>query len=291
MLIFGFVFAPPFAHCEQPLTIEDRYTTLHAAKQKAYKLKDRERNAILTTEYERLFGEYTPLDSVNQFSDKDLRSLFNAASLAAYFVIEQRYVNDMQLVLDALERENLATEQDYMALFRSLVQVRNFSGAEALRNKNPRYVFPALPDIPTAFRDNQVTAFDTSSDGSLKPLELDVSNGSHLIVIAHPLCYFSRQAIIDIAADVRFKGFFLSHTIFLAPVSGDLYLDEFNKWNNEYPHARIVQARHESDWPLITEWSTPQFYVVKNGKVASHIVGWPKEGRKAELLDLLQTLE
>ena len=39
---------------------------------------------------------------------------------------------------------------------------------------------------------------------------------------------------------------------------------------------------------MIDYWGTPTFYFLQNGVVRAKVTGWPKEGRRAELLAALR---
>jgi hypothetical protein len=62
---------------------------------------------------------------------------------------------------------------------------------------------------------------------------------------------------------------------------------EFQRWNHEHPAMQHTIAYRNDEWPMIDWWGTPTFYFIKDGAVIAKFVGWPKEGRRAELLTAL----
>lgn len=276
---------------EQMSGVEVRYTQLHAAEQAALLLQEERRDAIITDEYESLFSGLMTKAALERSTTADLHFLFKAAYLPAFYIGSPRYVDDVSNVLNALERRNAATSEERERLYRAFLLIRDFASARELLQRHSNLPVDPIPAISSGFNDPKVNAFDFDADADvLRPLRFDVSRGAHLIVIAHPLCGFSRNAVASIEEDSAFAEVLAARTVWLAPVDGSLYLAEFRDWNRAHPNVHIVQARRKSDWPMIKDWGTPQFYALRDGEVVAHVVGWPKEGRRQELLDLLGVL-
>ena len=281
----------PAAEAGQKVDFDARYTKLHAVEQVAIRFPESKRDALISDQYRWLFHRFMEPRTLKKLSSDDLRFLFKAASMAAFYTVDKIYANDLRHVAAELEMRNAATNEQRVKLFHVLVQLRDFVEAKALLEKHPELEVEALPRIPPDFGSAQTVAFD-ATDGAdeLKSLAFDVSKGVHLVVISHPLCSFSRNAVAALEADPEVASVFSQRTIWLAPVDGRLHLKENREWNIQHPQAHIVQARHESDWPMLNEWATPQFYAIRDGAVIAHVTGWPKEGRKVELAELLKRL-
>ena len=43
-------------------------------------------------------------------------------------------------------------------------------------------------------------------------------------------------------------------------------------------------ADQRADWPALDSWGTPTFYFFQRGALVSKVRGWPRAGRRAELL-------
>ena len=272
--------------------IEARYTQLHAAEQAALSLGDAHaRNARIAERYQVLFAGLFAQTALKAATVTDLHFLFQAARVPAFYTSEARYVDDMRRVLDALAQHNAVTDREREEMYVSLLSLRDFAAAQALLQQSPQLHIDSPPVVPAGFDNPKVTAFDVDTSANmLMPLQLDVTHGEQLVVIAHPLCGFSRNAVAAIEQDPAFARLLAATTIWLAPVNGRLYLTEFRDWNGAHPHTRIVQAWHASSWPMITDWASPQFYLLRDGKVVAHVVGWPKQGRKQELMALLEKM-
>ncbi len=267
-----------------------RYARLHAVEQAALRLEDAQaRDALITKRYQAFFPGRMTAQALRRTSVADLHWLFRAAAIPAFYTPQRRYVEDMQRVVEELAARGAATDAEHQELFQAMVALRDFAAARAVLQRAPGMHVDPLPIVPAAFDDPAVTAFDVEATADvLVPLRLDVRRGAHLVVVAHPACAFSRNAIEAIERDPALAEFLASTTVWMAPVSGRLHLQDFRDWNRAHPGAHLVQAWHAGQWPQITDWATPQFYALRDGKVVAHVVGWPKSGRREELRALLQ---
>ena len=72
--------------------------------------------------------------------------------------------------------------------------------------------------------------------------------------------------------------------IWLAPVDMQLYFDKVQAWNRDQSTAQVVIARHRRDWPMVDDWSTPNFYLIQDGVTLDHFSGWPLDGSNRQRL-------
>ncbi|HTX59458.1 MAG TPA: hypothetical protein VMH02_07220, partial [Verrucomicrobiae bacterium] len=61
-------------------------------------------------------------------------------------------------------------------------------------------------------------------------------------------------------------------------------------WNRRHPREPMTFAYAESEWPAIDRWELPVFYFFRDGKLAAEVVGWPRGGRKPQILRALQQI-
>ena len=104
-----------------------------------------------------------------------------------------------------------------------------------------------------------------------------------MVVISHPLCHFSRNAMAAIEADPALSKA-MARSLWLAPVDRKLNLEVIRQWNGEHPEHPMVIAFDRAEWPDFDSWSTPMFYFLRDGKLVSVVEGWPSEGNKEALL-------
>ncbi len=123
------------------------------------------------------------------------------------------------------------------------------------------------------------SALVLSEDGlsaSQRPIRL--SGSVDIVVIGHPLCHFSRDAVAAIDADPHLKAAFASHSRWLMPQDGRMRPRGVAAWNAAHPLARMEYIYRQSDWAAIDTWSTPTFYFFRNGRQVGKLVGWAPDG-------------
>jgi hypothetical protein len=124
----------------------------------------------------------------------------------------------------------------------------------------------------------------------LARLPVEPKNANFVVVVAHPLCHFSQNAISAIAADPELSAG-LKQAIWLAPPDGNLRLDVFRNWNRIHPLQRMAIAYTKTEWPSIDSWETPTFYFFRKGELVGKVAGWPVSGHSQELREQLRKLE
>ena len=274
-------------------SIEGRYNELHRLEQATASLPERDQSNEIARTYRNLFSAAVIPESLRQASPQDLGVTLKAAYLAAAYDENKHHFNDMREVFSELEHRNLVTEDQGELMFRALIAYRDFDAARSLLSRYPRLSVEPVPEILiSGDGPNGYNVFAVNGDKyALQQATIDISTGTHLIIISHPLCSFSRNAKKDLEADAEFSFAFSPKATWLAPVSGRLDLDEIRNWNQSNPDAQIVIARTKSNWKMIDQWATPQFYAVRDGEIVGHVSGWPKEGRKKDLAALISKLQ
>ncbi|MFL9582084.1 hypothetical protein [Stenotrophomonas sp. AB1(2024)] len=75
--------------------------------------------------------------------------------------------------------------------------------------------------------------------------------------------------------------------LWVVPPERDLNFDLVGSWNSEHPTVPVRLVDRTSQWNF-EHWSTPSFYVLKDGEVIGHRTGWANDGRgRADVLDLI----
>jgi hypothetical protein len=117
---------------------------------------------------------------------------------------------------------------------------------------------------------------------------VDLQRPAQVVIVSHPLCHFSQAAVQDIQADPVLDKVFREHAKWLVPQDAHLYFDIMQRWNREHPGREVTMTVRREEWPMIDSWSTPTFYFLENGVVSAKVEGWPKGGRRPELLAALR---
>ncbi|MDR6641578.1 hypothetical protein J2X57_000772 [Luteibacter sp. 1214] len=231
-----------------------------------------QRNHLIVAEYDRLFP-YSAA-TLPSMSDDELRSAFSASYLAAFFAMDRRLTSEVEAYLHALEQRGIVSGKDFVKMHDIFVATRMFDRANEIKTKYPDLNMEKAPTIigrsPVRKPSRLVP---TSQDDSLtyQPVNL---KGRVLVVIAHPLCHFSVNAIKAISEEPALSSIFKG-AVWLAPPGPRLNLPEINKWNEDHPAAPLAFMDQREDWPMFDAWATPTFYFLNNGKVVAKVEGWP----------------
>lgn len=270
--------------------IQRNFQIFEIAQHKRRGTSDSAFGNALGLQYVQLFSAYQHSPVLEKQSANDTELLFRAAHATEFYSHQFQLVEDMRADLKQLERSGAATRADYADMYRSLIDVRDFDSARAYFATHPSNGLAPLPvigSIPVHTTDKLTHLVVDSAQHSLRHEAFHPSLAPHILVIGHPLCHFTRQAVEDIETNPATKHLFAAHARWLAPQDGRIPEDfqVFISWNTLHPDEAMSFAYRESDWPLLDTWATPTFYFIKDGKVAAKLAGWPDEGNIPALTD------
>jgi hypothetical protein len=233
-------------------------------------------------QYERYFGKA----KLSELSSLDLDLILRAAGIAGTYAPEERYARDMVAVLDELSRRGDATKIHSGATYRMLVAVRDLDGARRVAAKYPAEKFEALPTVRMDPRSAKGPRVWSTSDDPNEVVQRRVAldDGPRIVVVSHPRCHFSRNAVAAIAGDDVLGPIFRTYATWIAPQNGALYLPALQRWNREHGDFPVALVVRQTEWTFVDYWNTPTFYFLKDGVVVEKVVGWPREGHRDELL-------
>jgi hypothetical protein len=244
--------------------------------------------------YQSLFSPLQHRATIATLKSSDVVDLFNMAFSTQYMTNEPRYIADMELDLRELERTGHAAQLQYDNLYEAFVGSRMFVEARKLRESHASAAMAPVPEFD-----------DVSSQGRAGPTEIVVSadarrltrrdvnldSSAEVLVVVSPLCHFAQYSLGDIASDSKIGTAFSQHATWLVPPDdGSTPVAEVARWNREHPHEPMVLAYDYHEWPMIDRWYTPVFYFLRNGRLVSEVIGWPRAGRKPEIVAALQNV-
>lgn len=285
LLHFG---TPSLAASErQTMTIFDIVTALKQAERSTDNS-----DGIAREKRIRQIYETSPLPKLdeqerNRLSADDARLAFEAANIATLHTLDQAFAHDQVDAFDDLERKGIATDLQAKDTFKSLIAVRDFAGADTFSKSHPNAALPPRPAFVPARRDGATPGSSelVVSDHGRTLIQHNTAIGKRtgILVISHPLCHLTQNAVRDIEADPALRKLFTAHSKWLAPQGRDLDFSIFSNWNAQHPTLPMTVAYQKSEWPTVTDWDTPVFYFIRDGQVVSTVAGWPQEGRKEAL--------
>jgi len=260
-----------------PSSIGKHYEVLREQARADIGLPDDKRAADLQKKYDELFAPLQVNTSLTDVGDDDLGLLFRGAYLAASDSFDARTIGDMASDLRELERRRKAAKVHYSQMYEMLVSARMFEAATQFRQQHATADLEALPEIEeTAATGPSLLKVEPEKRAMLH----EAFHFAHeqVLVVAHPLCHFSQNAVRDIEADSSLRQIFKDHAKWISPPYGGLQFNAFKDWNEQHTDAAMSVAYRRQDWPMIDTWETPTFYFLKDGAVVAKVTGWPKSG-------------
>lgn len=274
-------------HPAEPGSIDHKFGAFHRADRAAFAMPDRARAAAVGRAYDHAFASDVSTERLAVMRAHDLELVYRAAHMAAFHTLDERHIRDMQAALGALQHRALATAEHYAKLHRVLIEARRLPEASAFAAKHPALdlepipVLHEAPDIQPGSPTEWVV--DPHNDELLRR-SVELKRPAQVLVVSHPLCHPSSRAMRDILADPVLSSLFRAHAKWLAPQADSLNIAQIQRWNRDHPGQETTLAYQRDEWPMIDRWSTPTFYFFEHGVVRYKVEGWPKAGRRAELL-------
>lgn len=230
--------------------------------------------------YDQKFGILFRSDDLGSLPKEDLHLLFDAASLASFENPEGSSYKDALMALHSLGPD--ASDREIRSTQGMLFQARKFHELDAL---GTRYASRGLAEPPKfeAQASAGMHKVLVASGKQLTTKMVDIGQGPRIVVVAHPLCHFTQDAMKTIEENPHLKEVMRKNAVWIAPPDRNMDFTAFSKWRNAYPEAPIFTAYGYSSWPELGEWGTPTFYFFEDGKLVDTLVGWPKGGRMDEL--------
>jgi hypothetical protein len=268
-------------------SIGSRFDAFSRRTTAAAHLADDARATAVGSAYDEQFSASSNV--LDQLHDSDLDLVFRAAQAAAFYTRDARHIRDMQSAIDELETRGLASRRHYMRAQETFIKARRIGEALELSRRHPDDV-EAVPVLREAagIEPGQPTEWVVApARPELLRRGVDL-RATQVLVVSHPRCHFSRAAMHDIEADPTLRQVFDAHARWLAPHDGSFSLDAIQRWNGEHPSQTIALAFRREEWPMIDSWETPTFYFLDDGVVVAKVQGWPRGGRRDELLTALR---
>jgi hypothetical protein len=271
-----------------PSGIESRYRAFAELAQDVAMRPQIEQEPTMRARFERTLAHAYTQDDLQRASDADLRFLVRAGEDLGFFSYSKADLPYVARPLGVLEQRGAASDADRARYFRALIGLRLFDQARAYRATYPSMDVEPVPDIAEASGAGSGPPVYAIGEGGLARMRLSIDAGVHVVVVAHPLCAYSRKAMEQLAGDAHLSPFLRERATWLAPVSRRIGLDVLQAWNDANAATPLVLADRREDWPFIRTWSTPTFHVLKDGLLVGTFEGWPAEGRRPQLVALLR---
>lgn len=263
----------------QALDQFDRAVSLSSASD-----NDRQRGTEVALAYERHVAPWVRDKTALHASAR--HRLFRAVHAAYFYTLSDELIPDLEASFDRLRADSSERPEETRQMAAAFVASRRFERARELRRDAGMEAVPLLEvQAEDAGTGPRVMRFLSQHKAVVEPWRME---GIGLVVVAHPGCGFSRAALAAISQDAALRRWLSRHGMFLAPQEQTEDLAAFARWAEANPGLRIRVTYRRDDFPFIDYWSTPNFYVMRDGEVVSRVGGWPR-GR--DTLVLREALE
>lgn len=259
------------------------YDALVAVQTRAFERSEAERGAMIASTYRERFGALTAAE-LDALPDASLDLLFRAAEIPVGYTLDPYYGEQMNAAYERLAAHSRVEPRHRRSMFEAWVMLRRFDAARRIAEVAPDAGhLPRLRETPVPSGAPALWAPGEGAD-TLTRHPADLTQ-PRIVVVSHPLCGFSQNAARQIAADPELGPRFAAQSLWLLPQTAALDVDQVRAWQSAHAPYRMAYVDLQRNWPGMDEWGTPTFYFFKDGRVVHKVVGWPAEGRKADLLE------
>jgi hypothetical protein len=143
--------------------------------------------------FDRLMLPFLDAEKIKLTTPSDLKILFRAADMTAFYTAETKYVEYLQRISEVSEERKLITEEHYTKLYFALLQVRMLKEADALLARHKLSVNDALPahrEAPDLSAQMPTEWLIEANSLSLLRRNVDINQGAKIIVVSSPGCLF-----------------------------------------------------------------------------------------------------
>ena len=229
---------------------------------------------------------------MKKFSDEEIEILFRATNILTFYASSAEHLNLMEHSFHELERRGLDRMRDRFDMHGAYIAERRFDEARAFSEKrkfNPPEE-PSEINLSADVESEGISVLVASQQERNLTLEKISISEKSIIVVAHPMCHFSYNAMMAIDSDPDLASIFSQHAVWIAPVSRNIYFDALQQWNNSHAAINIKIAYNAREWPWISSWETPNFYFLHKGEVVDQVTGWPQEGNRESIIRAIKKL-
>lgn len=275
---------------QSPPDLDSGYSKLIAIE-RSTSLSEVDRLKAIVESYGEIFRKHLVGTNLRRIHDHELDLVLRSTYLVSFYTFNPTYLEDALLVMRELERRGTATDNHRKIYHRMLIGYRKFDEARNYSTAHPHLEAEAVPLIGelagNAPGDPVVYRVD-KEEHKLHPVHIRIRSNDTLLVITHPLCHFSRNAMAAIESDLALLNSISNLVVWMTPASMSLNYGEIQRWNQEHPQVEVVISRSHDDWPMVESWATPQFLLLRDGRVIDSFSGWPEGGSRDKLIQLLR---
>lgn len=158
------------------------------------------------------------------------------------------------------------------------ILARDTNWAEQLK-KQYNLTNNILPTLPEAIQDSPGRPIFLYQNGQRHWHNFMFQPGPQILMVTRSGCHFSRQFEQFLNNTPELAKLFQQHSTRIASAGIKPETDN-----------TIAEVYLAQNWPEIDNWGSPTFYFYLDGRLQGSIIGWPKDGRETELIEMLRRI-
>lgn len=215
---------------------------------------------------------------VASLEDRDLELLFRATGmLAAIGSQPARNLADMESDFAQLERRGQVDRPHLETLHGALLAAQRQDEARRLIASHAELDLQPPPAMHSAarLRSGQPSVWIVGGEHELWRLPLMLKDRAQVVVLGSPECSYSQAAAGDIEAVPALRRLFRAHAQWVAPARNIVDFRSMQAWNRDHPWQKLAILQDDDELPFAESTRTPVFYILREGRLAATVVGWP----------------
>jgi len=232
--------------------------------------------------YREWYGLGSAVDSLGSLStgeaDEVLYEILMATELVAAMAPFPGLLQHASAALYALEERDLAARPHYVSYYRTSVLLRRFDEAERVY----MHIDGSYPRVRVVDGGDVVgprSLLRPAGDGISYDYERvpAIPLAAGVIVVGHDDCSWTQRALSDISGDREVSDFFSRKSVNIAP---------HNTIFQPVPagaRSNFSIVWDPGEWPEVDNWSVPNFYFFRGGRVVHVVRGWSGEEQLEEV--------
>lgn len=281
--IFLILILSPASNAARQINVQDAFDIFWHEMRDAEKLSTSQQRAIAVAKsYEHYIAPIT-VENIKRLSTADLHLLLQAARAKVAYLQAEDGAQFARAIGTELAARNELKSSEANDITQFLVITRQLSLARSWSHSSgSTFNIPSVRDFHSS--DIHSEWLLAQQHGEIFHKDFEFPSGPYVIIVSHPLCHFSENAVEAIKNDTDISNALHGRVKWLVPQQLNFYVDEFRRWNTENPDQQLSLAYRNNEWPEVSSWATPTFYFFTSGKLVSSFAGWPAKGNREELL-------
>jgi len=251
------------------------------------------RNQVYKSFFRQCFKFQLEKADLDELSSKELHRLFNIIFHVNFYTQQKLLKSYLKKIILIKKSKGEIVDNLLEMLHSAYIRSRSIQEARQLESEHPNL---KLPKTYALLIERQVARGYlelNNEEQSLVSQGFEFKKGGYVIVISSPVCSPSQRFLewLRASENSKLKKIFESNALFITPTDSSFYIEHMLEANLKNAPLKLNYAFDKEEWPEIQLWATPTLYFFYDGELQGQLIGWPKEGRKEELIDGLKKVK